>query len=108
MDTIKSENEFIDWLIANRHNAEVSDETYSEMVDFHLHYFRPDLHPYKALLSKDELAELIEYWRTGNKLQAVKRFKEISLLGLKEAKDWCDTHLPTLIKTTGTLTTSSI
>jgi hypothetical protein len=36
------------------------------------------------------LKECKEFWRAGYKLQAVKRVKEVKGLGLKEAKEYCD------------------
>ena len=36
--------------------------------------------------------EIIELGKSGKKLQAVKLYKEIHQVGLKEAKDWVDAH----------------
>lgn len=36
--------------------------------------------------------EIIELGKSGRKLQAVKLYKEIHQVGLREAKDWVDAH----------------
>ena len=36
--------------------------------------------------------EVIELGKSGEKLQAVKLYKEIHQVGLREAKDWVDAH----------------
>lgn len=62
------------------------------MIDFHLHYFRPDLHklPANSGLSKSQIQEVKDLFYNENKLAAVKRFKELSGWGLKESKDWIE------------------
>ena len=37
-------------------------------------------------------SEIIELGKSGKKLQAVKLYKEMHNVGLKEAKDWVDAH----------------
>lgn len=37
-------------------------------------------------------SEVIELGKSGRKLQAVKLYKEIHQVGLREAKDWVDAH----------------
>lgn len=37
-------------------------------------------------------SEIIELGKSGRKLQAVKLYKEMHHVGLKEAKDWVDAH----------------
>lgn len=47
---------------------------------------------YVSVSSDVDDQEIIEIGKSGKKLQAVKLYKELHNVGLKEAKDWVDAH----------------
>lgn len=47
---------------------------------------------YASVPADNNNLEVIKLGKSGKKLQAVKLYKEIHQVGLKEAKDWVDAH----------------
>lgn len=47
---------------------------------------------YASVPADDNDLEVIKLGKSGEKLQAVKLYKEIHQVGLREAKDWVDAH----------------
>lgn len=47
---------------------------------------------YASVPADNNDSEVIKLGKSGKKLQAVKLYKEIHQVGLKEAKDWVDAH----------------
>ncbi|MEO6306075.1 MAG: hypothetical protein ABIP51_23205 [Bacteroidia bacterium] len=85
---------FIEWIYNNRFNEEVGNEEYMTMLE--LHFLKkldkkraPGSMPNIDSLQLDEVyKELID----GNILMAVKKYKEFSGSGLREAKNIIDSY----------------
>lgn len=93
-EKVKKRDEFLKWVSDNRNNPDVSDEDYLDLIDFHLSYYRPDIHASNVPgVSQTQMDEIKQHWKEKNKLAAVKAFKEYSGFGLKDAKDWCEENL---------------
>lgn len=79
-----------DVLIENRHNPDVSDEEFILVIDMYMKFKKKRFHFSEQWLDNVGLNEIVDYCKDGNKLAAVKLVKELSGMGLKEAKDWID------------------